>query len=111
MRRPQRILDAGYRASEQQQGRHRAAPSHSGSKSDRAGGDAELGEGTGRRALFVQPAMRLGNLPAWGVSGQFTAHDAEAPLGRSVHTEQPMRERQMLGPSWRQALLVNALVR
>jgi hypothetical protein len=55
--------------------------------------------------------MRLGDLPAWGVPGQFVAYDAEAPLGRSVHTEQPMRERQVLGPSWRQALQMNALAK
>jgi len=55
--------------------------------------------------------MRLGDLPAWGVPGQSaaSASDAEAPLGRSVHTEQPMRERQMLGPSRRQALQVKII--
>jgi len=55
--------------------------------------------------------MRLGDLPAWGVPGQSAAHDAEAPLGRSVHTEQPMRERQVLGPNGRQALQVNLPVK
>jgi hypothetical protein len=55
---------------------------------------------------LVPPAMRLGDLPAWGVPRESVAY-AEGPLGRSVHTEQPMRERQVLGPGWRQALQVN----
>jgi len=52
--------------------------------------------------------MRLGDLPAWSVPGQSPASDAEGPLGRSVHTEQPMCERPVLGQSWRQALQVKA---
>jgi hypothetical protein len=35
-----------------------------------------------------------------------TPAGAEAPVGRSVQTEQPMRQRQVLGRSWRQALQV-----
>jgi hypothetical protein len=50
--------------------------------------------------------MRLGELSARGVPGQFVAFDGKAPLWRSVHTEQPMRERQVRGPNWRQALQV-----
>ena len=51
--------------------------------------------------------MRLGDLPAWSVPRQSAAYDTEAALGRSVHTEQPMRKRQVLGPNGRQALQVN----
>ena len=87
-------------------GRHHDASPHPGRKSGLAAGDAEHGEGARRRALLVQPAMRLGDLPAWGVPRESVAY-AEGPLGRSVHTEQPMRERQVLGPNGRQALQVN----
>src|SRR5262245_3056633 len=50
--------------------------------------------------------MRVGELPAWPVPAQFAASDAEATLRRPVYTEQPVRERQVLGSIWCQALQV-----
>ena len=92
-------------------GRHHDASPHPGRKSGLAAGDAEHGEGARRRALLVQPAMRLGDLSAWSVPGQSPTSHPEGPLGSSVHTEQSMCERPVLGQSWRQALQVKVSVK
>jgi hypothetical protein len=55
--------------------------------------------------------MRLGELSARGVPGEFFPFDGKASLWRSVHTEQPVRERQVRGPNWRQALQVKVPAR
>ena len=46
------------------------------------------------------------NCQGGGLPEQSAASDAEAPVGRSVQTEEPMRQQQVLRRSWRQALQV-----